>query len=67
MVKIGCIYWNGDEGSIKFNDELDKLNAAELLDLATDCITVFRGIDKEGFRKLHEAAALLAVKAERDD
>ena len=52
MVKIGCIYWSDEDGeaSIVFNDELDDLNGTELLDLAEDCIAVFDGIQKEGWR-----------------
>jgi len=47
------IYWSDEDGeaSIVFNDELDDLNGTELLDLAEDCIAVFDGIQKEGWRK----------------
>ena len=51
--KIGEILWDFEmsEAFIVFNDELDEMNATELLDLAEGLKATVDGIGNEGWRQ----------------
>ena len=51
--KIGVILWDFEIGEafIEFNDELDAMNATELLDLAEGLKATVDGIGNEGWRQ----------------